>query len=324
MENKTIKKPPKYSAADKRKIPFVCLLLILPLTNVAIFFFYQNFETIMLAFQDANGNYTLNTLKNVFEAFKEHGNIIIKMDPIAALKNSVIIWVTGNVFCNIVCLLTTYMMTKHTVGSKVFRVIYTIPGLVGAVIFSTIMKEVYAQGGMVIELLTNMGFNIPEKAIRDGLLSAKETAFTTLITQYIVLTIAGGGLIMAGAYERIPAEVFESAKIDGAGFFRETFQFAIPCAWPTISTMMIFSLCSIFTSDYGFYLYTNGNTTMAENVGLTSIGYYLYTMRVAMSQQQRPDLYVYSSAFGMVLTFMTIPVVIVGRWLLNKVETVEF
>ena len=129
-------------------------------------------------------------------------------------------------------------------------------------------------------------------------------------------------MIVAGAYMRIPEEIFESAKLEGCGFFRETFQIAVPCVWPTLSTMMIFSLCSILTADYDAYLYSNGTGTN----GMVSVGFYLYRYQVALTQSHdATHIYGYVSAFGVLITCVTLPIVIGSRKLLAKFqEAVEF
>lgn len=325
VTRKTKLRPPRFSAADRRKFPFLCAILALPLIHIAVFFFYQNFSAILLAFQDSHGNYTLDTLAQVLRGFREGGNTFVSMNPSEALRNSFLIWINMHVVGFAVAIVTSFMLTKHMIGSRFFRVIYVLPGIVGGVVFSTIMKDFYSYNGIVTTLLLNAGADLPDMVLVNGLLGSRETAFTTLMVQIFILTVAGGDMIMAGAYMRIPEEIFESAKIEGAGFFREVFQFAIPCAWPTISTILIFALCSVFTADYSFYLYANGNETLARENGLVSIGYYLYSMQVNMSVSPRPDLYVYASAFGMCLTVITIPVVVIMRKiLLRLVEPVEF
>jgi ABC-type sugar transport system permease subunit len=206
--------------------------------------------------------------------------------------------------------------------SKAFRLIYHLPGIVGGVIMCIVMKEMYAPDGVVTNLVQKFGIKLPALAQHNGLLGSKETAFPTLMIYHFIFGIGGGGMIMAGAFMKIPEEIFESARIEGCGFFRETFQIALPCVWPTFSTLLIFSLCSIFTADYGAYLYSDGT---GKN-GLVSVGYYLYRYQVSISIA--PDatyLYGYISAFGMLITLATLPIVLISRKLLSKFQdNVEF
>ena len=60
---------------------------------------------------------------------------------------------------------------------------------------------------------------------------------------------------------------------------------------------------------------------------MVSIGYilYRYSLAVANNAETAGGLYNYASAFGMCITLITLPVVFLGRWMLNKFsDNVEF
>lgn len=310
-----------YSIKEIKKFPFVYLILAIPVLQVAIFFFYVNFSAIAMAFQDEYGNWGFQSLQRVVEAFANSKDLL-GFNPWEMIWKSVAIWVNQNLVGFIISILTSYILTKHMIASKVFRLVYYIPGIVGAVVLSTVMKEMYAYDGIIIQILKEWNWDLPAKALRSGLLGAKETAFTTLMVQVFILSIAGGNMIMAGAYMKIPEEIFESAKLEGCGFFRETFQIAVPCIWPTISTLVIFSLCTLFTADYSMYLYSNGSGSN----GMVSIGYYLYRYQVTLTQVGNGTyIYGYISAFGILITLITLPVVVISRKVLALAQdTVEF
>ncbi len=311
----------KYSKMERHDFPFIALLLAFPIAQVLIFFFYVNASSFLLAFQDVTGKFSLDTLKLVFEGFIRNNDF--QNNPLfTMLWHSVVIWICSNVVCTLVNVFTCYMLTKHMVGSTFFRAVFAIPGLVGVVVFSTIMKQLYGYSGPITQMALKMGLS-DNAVLRGGLLASDSTAFQTLIIQSIVYGIAGGNMIVAGAYMRIPNEIFESSKLDGCGFFRETFQIAVPCAWSTISTMLVFSLCHFFTADLSFYMYSNG----LGNHNMTSITFALYKLQVTISETSGANeiLYNYVSALGICITAITIPVVIFGRKILSKMgEDVQF
>ncbi len=328
MEKVKIKKQKlfRYSAMEKRKFPFIIITLIVPIAHLLIFWVYVNFSSILLAFQDTTSVSQMNNWPLSFASFERlFGDIIrgntygssVPRNILEMFGKSILMWFNANVVCNLISLLTCFMLTKHMVGSRIFRTIYYVPIIVGTVVFSTIMREMYMSEGPVATVVESLGI----KLRRGGLLSSDATAFPTMLTQQFIFGIGGGSMIIAGAFMRIPEEVFESAKIDGCGFFKETFKIAIPCAWPTISTLMVFSLCSIFVSDIGFYLYSpNGEH------GLTSIGWYMYILRVGLADNSNNTwIYGYGAALGILITALTIPVVYLGKWILGKIsDNVEF
>lgn len=305
-----------YSIMEKKDFPFVALILAFPIAQILLCWVYVNIQSIFLAFTDGAGNLSTASIKRLIDALvlrKDHNGY----DIIALLGKSSFIWLVGQITGYTVSMFTTYMLARHTIGHKIFRIIYMVPGLVGGVVMSTIWKELYAGQGTLVKLFLDMGVDLPRAVIKNGFLGHESTAFPTLMIQNIIMGLAGGGMILTGTFMRIPTEIFESAELDGCGFFRETFQIAIPCAWPTISTMFVFGMTGVFTGDLGFYLYSDGT----GKFGMQSIGYYMYTLRVTITQvKDATYLYGYVSAFGMFLTLITLPFVLLSRWLLGKMQ----
>lgn len=307
-----------YSGFERKKFLFIYLLIAFPVIQMIIFWFYVNLSGLSLAFQDASGHWSLDSFREVFAVLG--GKASFGYNVPSMLWKSVFIWVSNHIIINIIGILATFILTKHMIGHKFFRTCYMIPGLLGTVVFVSIMQDFYADDGVLVALVQKFNIKVPFSIIREGFLGSEKTAFPTVMVQMYIWGLAGGGLILSGAYMRIPQEIFESASIDGCGFFREAFSIAIPCVWPTISTMTTFSLCSFFTADFSMYLYSNGTGQM----GLNSIGFYTYHMRVEISKGGT-NLYSYASAFGIVMMLMTLPVVYLGRWILSKInDPVEF
>lgn len=146
---------------------------------------------------------------------------------------------------------------------------------------------------------------------------AEETAFPALVMLTMVMWFVGNNAVLTGAFSRLPDELYESAELDGAGFWTVCFKIAIPCIWSTITTLMIFGLCGIFTADANVYLYSNGT----GEPGMSTIGFILYKMTYDISLSGGGTSgYNYPAAVGLVLTVMTVPVVLFGRWGLVKIQ----
>ncbi len=311
-----------YSARERKKFPFIYIMLILPVAQIALFFFYVNFSALALAFQDQYGNWSLESFQRIFQAFATGKDYATGLNLREMVLKSVVLWLITNGAGFFISLITSFILTKHMIFSRVFRLVYYIPGIVGLVVFSSIMKSMYAYDGPVIEIFRKIGIKLPTFAQRNGLLGASETAFTTLAIQSFVFGIAGGHMIMASSFMKIPEEIYESARLEGCGLFREAFQIAIPCIWPTITTLLTFALCSFFTFDMGFYLYSNG--TGAN--GIVNVGFYLYRLQATIAENMHATyLYGMASAFGLLVTCFTIPVALLGRWGLSKLnDSVSF
>ncbi len=331
LTKKKSKRTFNYSLAERKKFPFIYVTLAIPVIQIIIFFFYVNFSAILLAFKDTEGNWSFESILRVVRSFStdkntQHAAGMTALDGHSLFEffgKSILIWCSSNLLAFPVAILTSFMLTKHTIGSRFFRVVYQIPGIVGAVVFSTIMINLYKSDGPITALLLKLGAELPLKAETNGLIRAEETAFITLLIEHFILGIAGGGLITAGAFMGIPEEIFESARIEGCGFFRETFSIAVPCIWPTISTQYTFALCSFFVADMSLYLYSGGS----GQAGLISVGSFMYRLEASIAEEpafRAKRIYSYASALGVLITGVTIVFVLLGKKLLAKInDTVE-
>ncbi len=69
----------------------------------------------------------------------------------------------------------------------------------------------------------------------------------------IILVLGGSGqvanvLLFMGYFSKIPAEVEESAKIDGAGFYTTFFRITLPLAQPIVATVTVMSFLGAWNS----------------------------------------------------------------------------
>ncbi len=315
IRNDTNKKLSRYSKWQKRNFPFVYLLIAFPVIQFAVFWAYVNFSSIVMAFQDVDGSFTLTNFKTVYEGFTTTNET--RTSLMDSFGRSMLIWTLELVICFPCSLITVYVLTCKIRGHYVYRVCYILPGLIGSVIWSTLVMMFMQQEGPLIELLLSLGAELPPEALHSGLLGAAETAFPSLLTFTIATSLVGSGPIFTGAYARISEEIMESADLDGAGFWTKLFAIAIPCIWSTITTMLIFRLCSIFTADCGVFLYSGGDGEPA----MSTIGFQLFylTREISLSADANPN-YGYPAALGFTLTIMTLPICLIGKYFLEKLN----
>ncbi len=325
MKEEKIIKVPRYSKLDKSRFLFCYLCVLFPVVQFLVFYVYINFNSIALAFQDDSGKFTFETFGTVFKALGgDSPSVAIGIGKLGtALKNSSILWFFSKLFVFPISLVSTYILFKRVPGHYAFRLIFMIPAIIGATIWIATLKDISKETGIVVKILDKIGFKVYEdpNIYAGGLLKSPNTAFTTMIC-YTVFGIVGGDVVLTGALSRVPGEIFESAKIDGAGFWRECVQIAIPCVGPTIATILTFSLCSVFVADCNAFIFTDGE---AGNVGAETMGFYFLKLQENVAGDPTKAGYTYPAAVGMVITMITVPFVLFGRWLLDKLfPPVEF
>ena len=302
-----------YSKFEKRDFPFIYLLIALPVLQFAVFWIYVNISSIMLTFQNPDGEFTFANIKAVFRAFNSIDRY--GLDLSRSLKNSVKIWTLGFFVTFPLSVITTYVLQRRIIGHYVWRICYIIPGLLGSVIWINLVKYMFAYDGIVVELLIKMGVELPEKVLLGGLLNAEETAMSSVILLNFIMGLAGNNVVLTGAFSRIPDELYESADLDGAGFWTVFFKIAVPCIGSTISTLLVFSLCSFMTADYNVFLFTKGN----GNNETATVGYLLYKITLNISQNAAgKPYYGYPAALGVALTLVSALVVLIGKRIIER------
>lgn len=318
MTTLTNKKRSKYSKLEKKDFPFVYLIILFPVAQFLVFWLYVNASSIGLAFKDGSGAFTWHNFKMVYDGFVDKDLLGINLGR--SLGRSFTLWITGELLCFPVSLITTYVLTRKITGHYVFRICYIIPSLMGSIIWTLLIKEMVAYNGPITLLIKELGVELPFGAQHGGLLSDEKTAFPAILAIKILMGFVGNNAVLTGAYTRVPTELFESAQLDGADFGTELFKIAIPCISPTICTLLTFSLCGMFTADYNVWLLTNGSGAYETS----TIGFQLFNLTYRLSTGVGSTGYGYPAALGVVLTTVTMPIVIFGKRLLERIfENVE-
>ena len=303
-----------YSRLERKDFLFAYLVVLFPVLQFLIFWVYVNFSSILFAFQDNFGNFTLVNFEMVYKGFISKDMFGINLG--ASLMRSFTLWIIGEGLIFPITLVTTYVLTRKLLGHYVFRICYIIPSLMGAVMWSQLICYLVQWDGAITQLVGLLGFELPEMALRNGLFGAAETAFPTIVSIKIVMGLVGNNAVLTGAFSRVPDELYESAELDGASFWTTFIQIAVPCVWSTIATLLTFSLCSVFTADYNVFLFTGGNGSNDT----ATVGFMLYkiTLNISESTSGTP-YYGYPAALGVFLTCITLPVVLIGRNLVEKI-----
>jgi ABC-type sugar transport system permease subunit len=307
----------KYSGFEKRKFPFIYLFIAFPVLQFLVFWVYVNFSSIVFAFQDGDGAFTLENFKFVFEALKGPTKENLYFDLGDTILRSLFLWGLDFVILFPIGVTTTYILYRRLPGHYVFRVCYIIPSLMGAVMWSQLICYLAAYNGVLTEVLRDIGVKLPERVFEEGLFFAEETAFPTIVWIKIVMGLVGNNAVLTGAFSRVPDEMYESAELDGAGFWRTYIQIAVPCVWSTIATLMTFSLCSFIIADYNVFLFTAGT----GDYETSTVGFLLYkiTLSISESSAGTTPYYGYPAALGVFLTLVTVPIVLIGRKVIESI-----
>lgn len=294
---------------------FIFLMLLVPILHFLVFWLYIKGKAILIAFQNEyTGEFSLEHFERFFRQFR------LDMERGGTLKNSISnTFITAGIgmFVNMpLTVFASFMLFKKFYGHMFYRVVFYLPGIFGTVICTMMTKYILDTTGPVVQLLRDFGIKLPPDVLMSGLLNNNITARKTY---FITMVTVGGGsiLLLTGALQKIPRDLFDVGKIEGMGLFREFLYVALPCSWSTIGIMWVMSFASVWGEYSRSYLLTGGA------YGTSTLGYYLFSRTLASTTGQ--DSYNYPAAIGLLLSAIVIPLTLLLRWGATKVVTdVEF
>ena len=120
-------------------------------------------------------------------------------------------------------------------------------------------------------------------------------------------------IVYLAAVVGISEDLYEAARVDGAGKFQQIFQITLPCLKPTIITMFILSISKIFFSDFGLFYQVPKNSGILYPVTQT-IDTYVYN---ALMNQNNPGM---SAAAGLFQSVVGCVLVVLSNALIRKVS----
>ena len=302
----------------RKKLIFVLCMLAIPFLNFLVFWLWPNFRSILIAFQLPGEDGF--TLFNFTRFFKELANDVTGPRLWKMIDNSFIMFFVGTFISLPMVLFMSYILFKRVAGYKVYRVLFYLPSIIGGTVMTQIFRSLVMTGGPIEQLLLLLKVPLSETTQYTGLLGSPETGMLMMVI-YTLWTGVGVNMIMfTGAMNRVPQDIFESARLDGVGFFREFFNIILPLVWPTVTTMVVFSMVGIF-SNAGLVM-----LLAPDNDATWNIGYYIlkYTMG-ANTTVTKIDGFNYPAAIGLIFTLVNVPLVFGVKALCDRIsKNVEY
>lgn len=144
------------------------------------------------------------------------------------------------------------MLNKGIRGVKIYRAVYYVPSLFGgSVAIAILWRKLFGGDGLVNNFLAFFGIE------GKNWISSPDTAIYTLI----ILTIWQFGaamVIFLAGLKQVPVELYESAKIDGAGKVRQFYNITLPLITPIIFFNLIMQIIAAFQAFTPAYIVSGG------------------------------------------------------------------
>lgn len=305
-----VKKQKKEKKFQQGKTLFLFCILIVPIVQWLIFWFYVNLDSILLAFKDARtGDWTFDNFSVFWEGLTSPYGAIgtAALNTLKYFFNQMII--------ALVCLFVSYFFYKKIAGYKTFRVIFYLPAIISSVAMVTAFKSLINPGGTLDVLLKTIGKKMPP----EGLLCNPDTATPTIMVYCIWTGLTTNVLLFSSAMNRVPIEVLESAALEGCGTIRELFQLILPMIWSSISSVIVLIFTGLLSSSGPILMFTNG---LYET---STISFWIFNMVYGGGTTGgTASAYNIVSCTGLCFTAVSVPIILGIRKLFDLIPEVEY
>lgn len=145
---------------------------------------------------------------------------------LSSLKNIGVIWLVGGILTLGIALFFAVILASGVKGKKFWRSMIYLPNIVSAVALSTMWLQYVFQNkfGLLKQLFTMLGM---ENLAAINWTSSKHLFWAMLIS-YIYGSTGYFMLIFLSGIEQIPQDLYESARLDGAGAIRQFIHITVP------------------------------------------------------------------------------------------------
>jgi multiple sugar transport system permease protein len=144
------------------------------------------------------------------------------------------------------------LLNKGLKGLKFYRAIYYVPSLFGgSVAIAILWRQIFGGDGLVNNLLEQMGVQ------GTNWISTPGTALYTLII-LMVWQFGASMVIFLAGLKQVPVELYESAKIDGAGPAKQFFSITLPLITPVVFFNLIMGIIGAFQAFTPAYIVSGG------------------------------------------------------------------
>lgn len=234
----------KYGNPWKLKLFIFCMLLI-PVLNFLVFTVYANVGGVALSFYQMSNSTGLDVYvgfanyKKFFEEFAlmQYGRMILVSFG----------YLIAVMFVSLpISLVCSFFLYKKILFNKVIVVVLFLPNILPASVLAEYYRQLFEpMNGVLSGLFNKLGGYTTATA--PSWLTDPRYSNWMLYLYTVWFGFGYNAILLWGAMTRIPQEIVESAKLDGAGLWTEFFRITVPIIWPTFSMVIVLTWMVPFT-----------------------------------------------------------------------------
>lgn len=245
------------SGIQKRSYPHWFLL-----PAVAVFGFMYLTPTVTGLFYSLT-DWNINTPRINFVGLKNFASLFAEKKLVAALWHTVVYAVAVTLLRNTVGLGMALVLNSRVRGKNLFRTLFFLPYVISPIIIGYLFTAIYHPShGLLNDALRLLGL----KALAvDWLNDPRYALFSTIMVD--VWRTAGFSMVIyLAGLQTIPAELYESASLDGARYWQTFTHVTFPLIAPSLTVNLTLSVIGTMKVFVMILVLTNGGPGYATEV----------------------------------------------------------
>ena len=212
------------------------------------------------------------------------------------------IFSAGLVILNMsLALLLAVLLDQKLKGIVVFRTLFFSPVVVSLVAWTIVWSFLLQNNGGINGLLSMLGIEGP------NWLRTPTTAMISVVVVQVFKNVGLNMILFLAALQGVPKELYEAARVDGAGAFKQFRRITLPLISPTILLTSIITIVGSLQVFAQIAVLTQGGPGMTTTV----LVYYLY------QQAFQFHFFGYGSTLS-ILLFVIVALLTFAQWQLRK------
>lgn len=216
------------------------------------------------------------------------------------IRNTVVIGGLDLLFTFPAPILLAFMLneTKNQLFKRTMQTVTYMPYFISMVVICGLIKNFTDSQGAITQLYHQLGGTDP------SLITSNSAFRSIFIASNVWQTIGFNSIIYLAALSAIDQELYEAAKIDGAGYFKQWLHVTLPGITPTIIIMFILRVGQVMNVNLEKILLLYSTTTYEVADVMSS---FIYRSGLINGE------YAYSAAVGLINSIVGFAVILVAN-----------
>lgn len=283
-------------------------ILAIPIVLFYLLFHYKPMYGAIIAFKDFTP--ARGIMASPWVGFKHFRDFFSSIYFGRVLRNTLRISISEIIFGFPAPIILALLINelKSKAFSRIVQTITYMPHFISLVVICGMIKQFTSDSGFITQLLSYVGFQ------KQTMLNNPRLFVPIYVISGIWQNVGWGSIIYLAALTGIDQELYDAAKIDGAGRWKQTLYVTIPGLLPTIIILFILRTGSILSvgSEKIILLY---NPAIYETADVISS--YVYRQGLLNSDWS------YSTAVGLFNSVVNFALVVFVNWLSRRTSEVS-